>query len=198
LTIAGFGRKKYAMTRPHLIAKLILATIGIHFLLHAMSNIISIAAALNPRYASETISPKIFFVILKLLFAFAVSLILLFRSDWLVQIIAGPDTDQCEKVSNQWITAGFRIITCFCGLLIIYHRMELLLYYAHAISTVVPENQSSQYLTKILAGIFVEIIEWIIAIYLIFGAPHYTAWQVRTITDKQPKRSNGVDKYEQK
>jgi len=172
------------MTRPHLIAKLILAAIGIHFLLHALGSIISVVAVLNPSYAAETIFPKIFFVILKLSFAFAVSPILLFRSDWLVQIIAGPNTDQCEKVSSRWIIAGFRITACFCGLLMIYYRMDLLFYYAHAISTVVPENQSSQYFTKILAGIFVEIIGWIIAVYLIFGAPHYAAWQMRSTAVK--------------
>jgi len=173
------------MTRPHLIARLIFAAIGIDFLLHAISSIISVAATLNLNYSREVISLKIFFIILKLLFAFALSLILLFRSDWLIRIVAGTNNDQCEKVSSRWIIAGFRMTACLCGLLIIYRRIDLLPYYTHAISTVVPESQSSLFSNKTSVGIFVEIIKWIIAIYLIFGAPHYVRQQMRTIAVKQ-------------
>jgi hypothetical protein len=47
------------------------------------------------------------------------------------------------------------------------------------------EGQSSLLSTKTFVGIVVEIIKWIIAIYLIFGAPHYVRWQVRTSEAKQ-------------
>jgi hypothetical protein len=173
------------MTRPHLIAKLILAAMGINFLLHALSSIISVAVALNPNYSREPISPKILFVTLKLLFAFAVSLILLFRSDGLVRIIAGPKTDECEIVSSRWIIAGFRMTACLCGLLILYRRIDLLLYYTHAISTFTLEGQSPLFSTKISVGFPMEIIKWFVGIYLIFGAPHYASWQARATAVKQ-------------
>jgi hypothetical protein len=187
LTIAGYFDKKYGMTRPHLITKLILAAIGIHFLLHAMSSIISISATLNPNYPWKSIHQNIFFIILKLLFALTASLILLFRSDWLVRVIVGPNNNQCEKVSSRWIIAGFRMTACFCGLFIIYHRIDLLLYYTHAMSITTLEGQSPLFSTKIFVGTPVEIIKWLIGIYLVFGATHYTAWQMKAITAEQNK-----------
>jgi hypothetical protein len=108
------------MTRPHLIAKLILAAMGVYFLMHFLSGIVSIVVTSRQNYPPETLTIKMSLVAAKLIITLALSLILLFRSDWLVNIIAGQTLDQCEKASGRWIIAGFRITACFCGLLIIY------------------------------------------------------------------------------
>jgi hypothetical protein len=46
------------------------------------------------------------------------------------------------------------------------------------------EGQSSQLSSKTAVGIIVEITRWIIAIYLIFGAPHFVRWQIQAGTVK--------------
>jgi hypothetical protein len=192
LTITGYSGKKYGMTRPHLIAKLILVAIGIRVLMYFLGGIVSIAVTLRQNCPPETLTIRMFIVAAKLITTLALSLILLFRSDWLVRIIAGPDADECEKISSRWIIAGFRMTACLCGLLIIYPRMERFLYYAYIIingpnilSYFTLEGQTSQFSAKTLAAILVEIIKWIFAIYLIFGAPHYVRWQVRSTEANQ-------------
>jgi hypothetical protein len=180
------------MTRPHLIARLIFAAIGVHFLMDFLSGIVSVVAALHQNRPPETLAIQMSIIIAKLIITFAFSLILLFWSDWLVRIIAGPDNDQCEKVSNRWIIAGFRLTACLCGLLIIYPRVEHLFYYVpiiingpNILSYMTLQGQSSFLSNKTSTAILVEIIKWTIAIYLIFGASHYASWQMRSISTKQ-------------
>jgi RsiW-degrading membrane proteinase PrsW (M82 family) len=151
----------------------------------SLGEIVSIVVTSHQNYPPETLAIRMFLVTAKLIITFAVSLILLFKSDWLVRILVGPNIDQCEKVSSRWIIAGFRMTACLCGLLILYRRMDLLPHYINAIATVVPESQSLQFSTKLSVGIIEEIIKWLIAIYLIFGAPHYVRRQMRSITVEQ-------------
>lgn len=180
------------MTRPHLIAKLIFAAMGIYFLMHFLSGIISIVVTLQQNYPPETLTLRMSIVTARLIITFATSLILLFRSDWLVRIIVGPTIGQCEIASSRWIITGFRITACLCGLLIIYHRIEMLFYYVPTIingpnilSYMTLGGQTSQVSAKTLVAILVEIIKWVLAIYLILGASHYVHWQMRRIAVKQ-------------
>jgi hypothetical protein len=201
LTIAGYSDKKYSMTRPHLIAKLIFAAMGVHFLMQCLSKIVSSAIMLSQNYPPETFAIKISIIAAETVITFALSLILLFWSDGLVRLIAGPDTNECAKVDERWVIAGLRITACFCGLLILYRRIDLLFYYIPTIikgPNILPymtlQGQSSLLSTKTLAITLMEITKWIFAIYLIFGAPHYVRRQMRAIAVKQNKEL----KYEQK
>lgn len=179
------------MTRPHLIAKLIFAAMGVYFLMHFLSGIVSIVDTLHQNSPPETLTIRMSLVAAKLIFTFALSLIFLFKSDWLVKIIAGQTIDQCEIVSSRWITAGFRITACLCGLLIIHPRLVRLDYYVHLImngpdiSSYLTLQGQSQISTKTFAAILVEITKWIVAIYLILGASHYVHWQLRSTAVKQ-------------
>jgi hypothetical protein len=180
------------MTRPHLIAKLVLAAMGVHFLMHFLSGTGSFFVTLRQNCPPETLTIRMAIVAIQLIITLALSLILLFRSDWLVRITAGQTLDQCEKASNRWIAAGFRITACLCGLLIIYPRIERLDYYVHLImngpnisSYTTLQGQTSEVSAKTFAAILVEIAKWIIAIYLLFGASHYVNWQMRKTAVKQ-------------
>ena len=179
------------MTRPHLIAKLLLAAAGIHFLMDFLSEIISIIITLQHNYAPEALTIRMFIVIVKLIITLVVSLIFLFKSDWLIKIIVGPLLDQCETVSSRWIITGFRITACFCGLLIIYPRIERFSYYLHLImsgpdiSSYFTLQGESEVSAKTFTAILIEITKWIIAMYLVFGASHYANWQVQSTAVKQ-------------
>ena len=197
LTIAGYYGKKYGMTRPHLIAKLIFAAIGIHFLMQCFGGIAEAVIMLSQSIFTIRMS----IIAAKSVIAFAVSLILLFRSDGLVRLIAGPDANECEKVDERWIIAGLRLVACFFGLLFLYHRIEFLFYYIFAFTTdpgilshMKFEGQPSNLSNKTLVIILMEITRWVITIYLILGAPHYVRRQIRVIAVKQ----NRELKYEQK
>jgi hypothetical protein len=179
------------MTRLHLIAKLLLAAIGVHLLMDFLGEIISLVVTSHQNYSPETLTTRMFIIAVKLIFTLVVSLILLFRSDWLARIIGGQTLDQCEIVSTRWIIAGFRMTACFCGLFIIYNRIEYLSYYVSLIingpniSSYTTFQGQSNLSTKTLVSVLVEITKWIIAIYLIFGAPCYARWQMRAIEVKQ-------------
>jgi hypothetical protein len=205
LTIAGYSDNKYGMTRPHLITKLILAAMGVHFLMQCLGGIGSAAIMLSQNYLPETFAIRMLITTAKSVITFAVSMILLFRSDGLVRIIVGPDADDCAKVDERWVIAGLRMTACFCGLLILYRRIDPLFYYIPAfitngssiLSYMTFEGQSSMISTKALVIIPMEITRWIITIYLIFGAPHYVRLQMRAITIEQQIKNGGVNKNEQ-
>jgi hypothetical protein len=173
------------MTRPHLIAKLIFTAIGIHFLMQCFGGIAEAVIMLS----QNTFTIRMSIIAAKSVITFAVSLILLFRSDGLVRLIAGPDANECEKVDERWIIAGLRLVACFFGLLFLYHRIEFLFYYIFAFTTdpgilsyMKFEGQPSNLSNKTLVIILMEIARWIITIYLIFGAPHYVRRQMQAIT----------------
>ncbi len=171
------------MTRPHLIAKLLLAAAGIDFLIDTITNISSIAFILNLNYSHENITARIILAIFKFLIFLSLSFILLFRSDGIARIIIGRDTDQFPQVNKKWIIAGFQMAACFCGLIIIYYRINSLFYY---IPIIVNGTNTLSYLTiqgqslastRMIAGVISEIIKWIFGLYLIIGAPQYVNWQ---------------------
>jgi hypothetical protein len=156
------------------------------------------------KLSPETFAIKISIIAAKSVITFAISLILLFWSDGLVRIIAGPDTDECAKVDKLWIIADLRLAACFCGLLILYRRIDFLFYYIPTIikgpnilSYMTLEGQSSLLSTKTSVRTLVETAKWIFAIYLIFGAPHYVRRQLRAITIEQQTKNRGADKNEQ-
>ncbi len=186
------------MSRPHLIAKLIFAAMGIYLLMRFLTSISSAVWRLYRECPPVKPQWEIPVVTAGLAITLAGSLILLFRSDWLARMVTGPDTNLCEEVDVRWIIGGLRITACFCGLLIIYPRIGYLFYYVPILmngpilSYMTLQGQSSLLSAKTLAGILVEITKWIAAIYLIFGAPHYVRWQMWAIAAK-----NGV-KNEQK
>ena len=205
MTNIGFLVKQYAMTRPHLIARLILAAMGVYLLMHSLSEIGSAVVRLNQNCPPETFNTRVIIFAVESVVTFILSLILLFRPDGLIRIIAGPDAGLCEKINGSRIIAGLQLTACFCGLLILYPRIERLFYYIPAItkgpnilSYMTLEGQSTVISTRMLVGILVETVKWVFAVYLIFGAPHYVRWQMRTIKVKEQNQAGGVEKNEQK
>jgi hypothetical protein len=143
-----------------------------------------------------------FFASAESLVLLVASLFLLFCSEGLVKIITGPDSDLCEKVDIRWVAAGFQMTFCFCGLLMIYSCLTRLFYYIPAIfrepilSYTTLQGQEALFLQRSLAGGFETIIDSFIAVYLIFGAPHYIRWQLRKLSAKESNQIIGVEKYE--
>jgi hypothetical protein len=179
------------MTRPHLIAKLILAAMGVYLLMHFLGGVSSDVVPLELKCPPETFTARMLVIVVEAVIALVASLILLFRSDGLARMITGPDANQCEKADGRWTIAALRITACFCGLLILYWRIALLIVNVPAIingpnilSYMTLEGQSSLLSAQTLARILVEVIKGIFAIYLILGAPHYVRRQMRAIAAK--------------
>ena len=179
------------MTRPHLIAKLILAAMGVYLLMHFLGGVSSAVVQLESKCPPETFTAKMLVIVIEAVITLVASLILLFWSDGLARMITGPDADQCEKVDAHWIIAWLRITACFCGLLILYPRIERLFFYVPAIikgpnilSYMTLEGQSSRLSAQTLARILVEVTKWFFGVYLIFGAPHYVRRQMWAIAVK--------------
>jgi hypothetical protein len=178
---------------------------GGYLLMHSLGGMGSAVVNFSTKCPSETLNTKTFIITTQFVITLTLSLILLFRSDGLVRMIAGPDAGRCEKVDCTWIIAGLRLTACFCGLLILCSHIERLFFYIPAIikgpnilSYMTLEGQSSVISAKRLAGFLVEVAKLIFAIYLIFGAPHYVRWQMRTIKVKEQNQSGGVEENEQK
>ncbi|MGA2092143.1 MAG: hypothetical protein ABSH16_01880 [Sedimentisphaerales bacterium] len=190
------------MTRPHLIAKLILAAIGIRLFMWFISIASSPFIRLETRYPHEFLSMSFIITFAESLVLLAASMIFLFRSDGLMRMIVGPDADRCPKIDVCWVIASFRIMFCLSGLLMIYSCIMSLFYYIPTIfkGPILPyttlQGQEALLSPKLLAGGFKSIVDCVIAIYLIFGAPHYIRWQLRKMLVKESNQISGVGKHE--
>lgn len=198
MTNAGFSVKQYGMTRPHLIAKLILAAMGVYLLMRFMDYIRSFSLWYRTIVLQDARIPPLLIIAITGVIALVASLILLFWSDWFVRLMTGTDTAGCEKVDEYLITAAFRTIACFCGLLILYTPVSLFIVNIPAIITdpdilsyLTVEGQSSLFSAKSLTSFFVELTKGIFGLYLIFGAPHYARWQTK-LAVKQQNQTGGV------
>jgi hypothetical protein len=187
------------MTRPHLIARLIFAAMGVYLLIEFLDYIRDFSLRYGIVFRPETRISSLLIIAIAGAILFTASLILLFRSDWLVRLTIGPDTTGCEKVDEYQIKTSFRTIACLCGLLILYQPISLLIVNLPTpitgqkiLSYMTFEGQSSLLSTKTLARILVEVIKGIFAIYLIFGAPHYARWLIRTTKAKEQNQTCGV------
>jgi len=192
------------MTRPHLIAKLILAAMGVYLLMHFLGGVSSAVVRLELKCPPETFTAKMLVIVVEAVIALAASIILLFRPDGLARMITGPDADQCEKVDVRWTIVALRITACFCGLLILYWRIAFLIVSVPAIingpnilSYMTLEGQSSRLSAQTLARILVEVTKWFFGVYLILGAPYYVRRQMRASAIKEQNETTGVKKYEQ-
>jgi hypothetical protein len=197
LTNAGFLVKEYAMSRPHLIAKLIFAAAGIYFLMHALGAFHSISTTLQLNSSSDILIYKISLSFIKAVILFVLSMILLFHSNGLITFIIGTQTIQYEIVSKLWIITGFRMTFCFCGLLILINRLDLFLYYFtfftySKLSYTTIQGQTSLLPPTIFTGLIIELIRWFILIYLLAGAPHYLKSQMKTISQIHSDQIDGV------
>jgi hypothetical protein len=176
------------MTRPHLIARLIFAAMGVDLLMHFLSGIGSIIITSNIKCPPESFTTKMFIIAAQLVITLIISLILLFWSDGLTKLITGQDADQYEKTDMQSIIKGFRLTMCLCGLLILYQPVSLL------IPAIIngPKTIFDMALNRLefplpartLVTVITQTTKGILGIYLIFGAPHYVHWQMRAIASK--------------
>lgn len=176
------------MSRPHLIARLIFAAMGVDLLMHSL-NIIS-SAFIRPQITCppETSTARILIIAAESIVTLALSLILLFRSDGLAKIIAGPDAGECEKADTRWIIAGLRLTMCLCGILMLYRPISLLIpaiiNSPKSLFDTVLNRQEFPLPTRTIRLIFTETIKGAFGVYLILGAPHYVRWQMRAIAAK--------------
>jgi hypothetical protein len=190
------------MTRPQLITKLILAAIGVRLFVWFISIAGSAVFWFDIKSPSGISSISFIIKAVESGLLLAASLVLLFRSDGLARIIAGPDAGQYEKVDVRWIISAFQMTACLCGLLMIYSCITSLFYYVPSIikgpilSYMTLEGQSSLLSPRLLAGGCVQIVDCIIAVYLIFGAPHYVRWQMRKLSAEELNHNGEVREYE--
>jgi hypothetical protein len=186
------------MTRPYLIAKLILTAMGVYVLVRFIGAAGSIFLRFGPKFTPENSSMIIFIITAELIILIVVSLILLFRSDDLARIITGPGDDLCDKVNVHSIIAAFRLTACFCGLLLVNSCIARLFYYIPAIfkgpilSYTTLQGQMSQISPRLLTGALEGIAYLILAAYLISGAAHYVRWQISKIAINKSSQKEGI------
>jgi uncharacterized BrkB/YihY/UPF0761 family membrane protein len=190
------------MTRPHLIVRLLFGAMGIYLLMRFLNSIYSAANRFMLKCPQDTFIASITIITATGVVTLAISFILLFKSDGLAKLIAGPDACQCQKIDCAWITAGFRMTACLCGLLILYPRVELLIVNFPAII-----NGPKTFFDMVMLGspklsiqtltrAILETAKGIFGLYLVLGAPHYVRWQLRAPKLKKQNEIGGVVNYE--
>jgi hypothetical protein len=164
------------------------AAMGVDLLVHSLGEIGSAIANFSTKCPPETFTTGMFIITAELIITFTASMILLFWSDGITKIIAGPDADQCEKVDDLWVVTGLRLTACLCGILLLYRPVSLLIAAIincpDILSYMTLQGQKFQLSTRTTVTTLTATIQGAFAIYLIFGAPHYVRWQMRVIAAK--------------
>lgn len=103
--------------------------------------------------------------------------VLLHKADWLTERIARPQEPIRADVS--WLPTAFRLACVFCGILVLYRVIPAMISTARAYLIVRHEPLAVQSPTVTGNQILAWIILLILALYLLYGAPHFVRWQVR-------------------
>ena len=178
--------RDYAMSRMHLIARLVLTALGVQVLILFL-DALGIASRFRLTGPDLGWLQGLCWAVVWLLL-FGLAYWLFFRSEGTAIRMAGPVSEGDQHVDTIWIAAGFRAIFVLCGLLILVSRIETLVRVAAFFPTgprVLVEMIVYKYVDERFdmpfiywAEAFVNFCKGILGIYLILGAPQYVRWQV--------------------
>jgi len=172
------------------IARIILAAIGIYFLIQLIPQPFYMIGGLGRPFSWESVWT------LFLWFAvFGISILLIwyfffYLRDWLAEKIVGRAAT-CEYIGEvAWFPAALRLVCIFAGVYCLYIALwnltqiiRLLQWYVER-DVLIKTNQSP------LADVFRLLLLVVVGVYLVWGAPHFVRWQVRKTLEQCRKLDN--------
>lgn len=176
------------MTRMHIIAKIALALIGVRLL---VSLLYFTSFYMRTVGAGFQIAPfaRIPAFGVTLLVRCAVVYFLVFRNDWLVKMLVGPEERSAQHADRTWLVVGFRLTLYFCGVMVLAGCIDFLISGVAFIiygPRVLIDMIIHRYVDDIFAIGIYGWLEWLsglcrttLGVYLVLGAPHFVRWQMK-------------------
>ena len=131
-------------------------------------------------FYDSSVRPFVFASLLSSIFAIAYAIliiyVLFYKANFLTEKIVGAETPSEAKA--WWLPFSFRLTAVFCGIYFMYHLIPSVV---AAVSEYVMPLPEGVYYQRNLR--WDKVANWVVssalAIYLLFGAPHFIRWQVR-------------------
>ena len=176
------------------LAKILLAILGIYIITRMVTVIIIyIPMVFTNSFGIESIIGKITALLVMLLHTTIILVIayqLLFRGQFWAEKIVNEQPNEPHK-QIFWLPAAYRLASVFCGLLVAYRVAEsiprvLIILYRH--------NQAGQFAGNYeWTSVLGVVIQLVLGIYLLCGAPHFVRWQVKKTLEICQKTETGND-----
>jgi len=174
------------MSRIHLIARLALVILGLFVLNESLRS-----PFLFLKVSSREVAPawsRIAGLTIFSIVCFGLVFELLFNADMWAAKMTGPPNGSDIEASHLWVVAGFRVVLCFCGLLILGANITFIVKAIAFVLTgprLITEMVVHQYVDgKFVMGLgrWMELVasvaKVVLGAYLVYGAPQYVRWQL--------------------
>lgn len=182
------------MNEFHKLTKIILICIGVNIFL----NISLIVLLTMPRIFISDSSmgdinfSSIFYIVLLVMFLALLTYFLFCRSDLWARKIVGPDSENESLPKVFWVPGIYRMVSVFSGILYLYWLVPTIISSVYSYITYKQHQLGDSPMRMPATFSLDRVVAWIIlsalCVYLLYGAPHFVRWQVKTTLDecKQP------------
>ncbi|MFA5554762.1 MAG: hypothetical protein WCZ89_09875 [Phycisphaerae bacterium] len=176
------------MSYAKVVAKIILAAMGIYFIIRLIPQVFQVAILIS----TSLFSWKSLWPLLVGLFMIPIIILLIwyfffYLRDWLAEKIVGIPTGYESEEQVNWFPAALRLCCMFAGLYCLVttvSRWTIFLYVLRQYTEVgtIPRSIIYEILNILLTAS--------VGIYFIFGAPHFVQWQVKKTIEQCKKLEN--------
>ncbi len=128
---------------------------------------------------------------------------LLFKSEKLSARMTGPIPDDAAHVDRAWAIAAFRIALVFCGLMMLRHCIKpvataaIFIVYVPKLITELVINRGVPDIYQMPLRNWIDFIFALLktafAAYLLYGAPHFVRWQIKTLRPHEDYDTRSID-----
>lgn len=178
------------MNNTKAFTKIILAAIGIFFIIKIIPMVIQSVAIAASSHSWESL-----WLILIGIFITSVAILLLWYfffclRDWLAEKIVGSTRtfEQDERIS--WFPVGLRLACIFAGLYCLRTVLYILPLFVHFLQYYRKENIRMGLSGALQSELIQLPLVIVIGVYLLCGAPHFVRWQVRKTLEQCHKLDN--------
>ncbi len=167
------------MNNTKTFAKIILAAIGIYFLIQLIFQSFYPIAIQVTSFSRES-----FWLMCGSIFISAIAILLVwyfffYLRDWLAEKIVGTSTGYEPHEQINWFPLAMRLSCVFAGLYCLYNAMWKLMRIIHLLRLYVGRENSFMTNQSGLAEIINFSLFLAVGVYFLCGAPHFVRWQVR-------------------
>jgi hypothetical protein len=177
------------MNNTKTFAKIILAAIGIYFLIQLIPQSVYPVVIMTNSFSWES-----FWLLLGGLFISGITILLIwyfffYLRDWLSERIVGDSTTCNSTETFPWFPAALRLTCIFAGAYCLF-KASFLLVQITQILVQYAEHGRVGYKWFVSSALFQMPVLLVAGIYLICGAPHFVRWQVKKTLEQCSKLEN--------
>lgn len=175
------------MNNAKTFAKIILASMGIFFILKLIPHVFQVVMLMN---ISKSLWPLLMSLFIIIIIILLLWYFFFHLRDWLAEKIIGVPTGYEFDEQANWFPAALRLICIFVGLYCLYNVVWNLTQILYYLQWHVERGVISKFSQSPLKEIIHMAIMFAAGIYFVYGAPHFVRWQVRKTIEQCKKLQN--------